>query len=147
MSNIESIIFKVQLGKGLWRKIQISSDATLEDLSYEILNAYDFDYDHLYAFFMDNKEWSDDEVYWHPEHDEEPSASDVQLSFFQFEKGDKFKFVYDFGENWSFNISVFKLSEEAVTEPVIFDIKGESPVQYVNGEDFDDDYDEDYIDE
>ena len=53
-----SYIFKVSLGKGIWRKIKLSFKHTLEDLHDSIQKAFDFDDDHLYSFFMDGKRYS-----------------------------------------------------------------------------------------
>jgi hypothetical protein len=40
-------VFKVSLGRGLWRRIAIDAGAPLDVLASAILSAYDFDYDHL----------------------------------------------------------------------------------------------------
>jgi len=36
----------------VWRKIEMRADQTLEELHLAIQNAYDWDADHLYSFFM-----------------------------------------------------------------------------------------------
>ena len=51
----KTYIISVSLKKGCYRHIQIASDKTLDELSQAILSAFDFDNDHLHAFFMDNK--------------------------------------------------------------------------------------------
>ena len=56
----KSYVFRVSQGK-TWRKIQISKESTLEDLHLAIQDVFEFDNDHLYSFFMDNKRWSEDE--------------------------------------------------------------------------------------
>lgn len=47
----ESYVFKAATGyrKGIWRKIQISAGATLDDLASAILDAFAFDHEHLYG--------------------------------------------------------------------------------------------------
>lgn len=130
-----SIVFKVQLDKGLWRSIQISLSATLEQLHLAILEAYNFDDDHLYGFFMNNKLSDYENVYWSPFCEEPPYADSVDLSCFRFQKGDKFKYLFDFGDEWIFQIRVVKLLEEETPKPIIFNIKGEAPPQYPNFED------------
>jgi len=41
----------------VWRKIELPADATLEGLHFAIQEAYAFDNDHLYSFFMSGKAW------------------------------------------------------------------------------------------
>ncbi len=74
-------------------------------------------------------------AYWSPLCEEPPYADSVDLSYFEFQKGDKFKYVFDFGDEWIFQIRVVKLLEEETLEPIIFNIKGEAPPQYPKFED------------
>jgi len=53
-----SYVISVSLGTGCYRHIKISSSATLFRLHQAILNAFEFEDDHMHAFFMDNKRWS-----------------------------------------------------------------------------------------
>jgi len=54
----KSFVISVNLYKGCYRHVQIAQDATLENLSDAILQAFSFDDDHMHAFFMDNVAWS-----------------------------------------------------------------------------------------
>jgi hypothetical protein len=51
--------FRVQLEweSEVWRDIDIRSDQTLDDLHYAIQEAFDWDDDHLYAFFLSGRYW------------------------------------------------------------------------------------------
>lgn len=51
----------------VWRKIEILGDQTLEDLHYAIQDAFEWDGDHLYSFFMNNKAWDASSEYTLPE--------------------------------------------------------------------------------
>lgn len=51
----------------LWRKIEMPADSTLEDLHLAIQDAYDFDDDHLYSFFMSGRAWDSNTEYCLPE--------------------------------------------------------------------------------
>ncbi len=51
----------------VWRKIEISAEQTLEDLHYAIQNAYEWDADHMYSFFMSGKAWDQDSEYSLPD--------------------------------------------------------------------------------
>ncbi len=50
-----------------WRKIEMRGDHTLEDLHHVIQDAFEFDDDHLYSFFMSGKAWDKDSEYTLPE--------------------------------------------------------------------------------
>lgn len=51
----------------VWRKIEITAEQTLEDLHFAIQQAYDWDADHLYSFFMSGKAWDQETEYLLPE--------------------------------------------------------------------------------
>ena len=50
-----------------WRKIEMSADQTLEDLHFAIQDAYEWDTDHLYSFFMSGQAWDESSEYCLPE--------------------------------------------------------------------------------
>ncbi|MBX3000743.1 MAG: hypothetical protein KF893_19640 [Caldilineaceae bacterium] len=66
---MKTYTFHVSLpGTGqVWRKIEIGAEQTLEDLHNAIQAAYDWDADHLYSFFMNNKAWDASSEYTLPE--------------------------------------------------------------------------------
>jgi hypothetical protein len=51
----------------VWRKIEMQSDKTLEDLHWAIQDAFEFDGDHLYSFFMSGRAWDQKTEYCLPE--------------------------------------------------------------------------------
>lgn len=51
-------ILKVQLHSDCWRSMQLSGSHTLLDLHKLIQKAFQFDDDHLFAFYMDGKRFS-----------------------------------------------------------------------------------------
>jgi len=50
-----------------WRKIEMRADQTLEDLHLAIQDAYEWDADHLYSFFMSGQAWDEGSEYCLPE--------------------------------------------------------------------------------
>ncbi len=66
---MKTYTFHVSLpGAGrVWRKIEMSADQTLEDLHFAIQDAYEWDADHLYSFFMSGKAWDESSEYCLPE--------------------------------------------------------------------------------
>jgi len=88
---MKTYTFHVSLpGTGrVWRKIEMRADQTLEELHLAIQNAYDWDADHLYSFFMSGKAWDGSTEYCLPEgytpwgdpvDDEEDEEEDVELT-------------------------------------------------------------------
>ncbi len=71
--------FKVSFTKAVWREVILSSNHTMEDLHHIILDAFDFDDDHLYSFFMDGEKWSDDCVASPLDDYGHPQAHNVQI--------------------------------------------------------------------
>ncbi|MBM4467370.1 MAG: plasmid pRiA4b ORF-3 family protein [Chloroflexi bacterium] len=66
---MKTYTFHVSLpGTGrVWRKIELQADQTLEDLHFAIQDAYEWDADHLYSFFMSGKAWDRGTEYCLPE--------------------------------------------------------------------------------
>jgi len=129
----KSYIFKVATGyrKGIWRKIQISTGATLDELSSEILCAFAFDQDHLYAFYMDEKGRKRNvPVYYSPQCDDTPRADSVFLDQLDLTPGSKFLYLYDFGDEWHFTVTLEQEVEEVTSEPYVIAVRGEAPEQY-----------------
>lgn len=56
---------------GLYRHIRVPASMLLSDFAAAILDAYDFDEDHMSAFFMDNRPWSDVDSYYSGEMDDD----------------------------------------------------------------------------
>ena len=141
-----SFVISVSLDKGCYRHIQIAQEATLEELSSVILQAFAFDDDHMHAFFMDNKAWSEADCYYMNPMDEEEGNDERHTCDYMLHQvmqtGSKFKYVFDFGDNWQFQCKV--LSEKPWGTPfpgnallanyaLVLREVGEAPAQY--GED------------
>ena len=70
-----SYVISVSLGTGCYRHIQISCKKTLDYFAGCILDAFNFDFDHLYSFFMDNKWWSQATTYFIGEYERDKSIN------------------------------------------------------------------------
>ncbi len=146
----KSYVISVSIDTGCYRHLQISSNAMLSDLSEAILDAFEFVDDHCHGFFMDNRVYSDEEVYYCAEMEEPdfPRTDRVSLAEAGLIVGLKFKYVFDFGEDWTFQCRVLRELEEITQKPIIVRKKGEPPCQYPDWEedwdeeDWDDDEDE-----
>lgn len=70
---MKTLTFHVSLpGTGrTWRKLELRADQTLEDLHFAIQNAFAWDADHMYSFFMSGKAWDTATEYAGPDVDPE----------------------------------------------------------------------------
>jgi len=138
----KSFVLSISLGTGCYRHIQISEDATLDDLHHEIMCMFDFDDDHLYQFCMDNRLWGSGAVYMCQRvdylTDELGYTDEVELGELSIGKGSKFVYVFDFGDCWVFQIKVLRIVDETTPTPKILKSVGEVS-QYGDDEDEDED--------
>lgn len=126
-----SYVISVSIAKGCYRHIQISADSTLYDLSSAILNAFEFDNDHAHAFFMDNRSWSTwDTYYMMPMEPGDRTTDEYKLKQLDLESGTKFKYLFDFGDNWEFQCKVLRILKEDTLRPMVVRTKGKAPSQY-----------------
>jgi hypothetical protein len=128
-------LFRVALAKGTWRKIEISSNHTLLDLHNAIQNAFQFDSDHLYSFFMDSIPWSD-EKFSSPYEDEGPHVDEVKIGELGLAKGQTILYLFDYGDEWHFHVTLEEIQQSSrlPKKPQIIESKGKSPEQYPNWE-------------
>ena len=126
-----TFVLKVSVGKGIWRKIAISGEDTLKDFHVAIQFAFQFDFDHLYAFFMDGKRWSHDAING-PECDEGPYANDFRIGELELSVGQGFLYLFDFGDEWRFWVELKEIREDSrkLPEPEVIESKGAAPEQY-----------------
>jgi hypothetical protein len=142
----KSLVLSISVGTGCYRHIQIDSSATLLKLSSTILDAFDFDDDHMHSFFMNNRAWDGDAEYICPggELDYARGYSDkAKLSKFRLGKGDKFLYLFDYGDEWRFQIKVLRVIDEPTSKAITLRSVGQIS-QYG---DYDDDDWDDFEDE
>ena len=118
-------VYPAGMGREVYRNIEICGDETLDRLCQIILEAFDFDDEHLYEFCMDNCMYSENSYQSDPEEDDDAST-DIALDKLKLNKGQKFLLHYDFGDDWMFTITVHKINEvEESFEPRIVKSKGQ----------------------
>ena len=122
-------VFHVTL-PGVSRTIAMSYDYTLEDLHLAIQDAFDFDNDHLYAFYMDGKRFSR-HAYKDPRCDEAPFADEAAAGQLDLYVGQRFLYFFDFGHSWEFGVELREISDAPHRgRPTIVAAKGTPPQQY-----------------
>lgn len=145
-------VFKVALSgrKNIWRRIAAKDDNSLDDLHAVIFDAFDRYDEHLYSFYFPRPgakggtRYRDAVEYSHPEAEAENDASEVTLGELRLQPKQVFRYVFDFGDNWTHDITVEQVDAEPEkgTYPRIIESHGESPKQYSDSDD-----DEDFEDE
>ena len=126
-----SYVISVSAGTGCYRHIQISKSATLYKLHKAIIDAFDFEDDHAHAFFMDNHYWSGNAAFFSMKmYGDERLTKSYKLEKLNLTKGDQFKYVFDFGDEWRFQCKVLREIGEKTDIPCVIRSVGDSPEQY-----------------
>ena len=133
-----SYVISISPYTGCFRHIRVSADITLKKLHEIIQDVFQFDNDHLYAFFMDNKAWSHTDAYYSPGEPHGRRASKYKLRDLSLYKGKKFLYLFDFGDEWRFECRILREVEESTDGYQVLRSKGETPVQYGNDWDVED---------
>ena len=133
-----SYVISVSAGTGCYRHIQISKSATLYKLHKAIISAFDFEDDHAHVFFMNNHYWSGYAAFFSMKmHGDERLTKSYKLEKLNLTKGDQFKYLFDFGDEWRFQCKVLRELDEQLDIPRVIRSVGESPKQYPEWEDED----------
>ncbi|TSC85359.1 MAG: plasmid pRiA4b ORF-3 family protein [Microgenomates group bacterium Gr01-1014_16] len=133
----ETLIFRVKLehDKRTYRDIEMAAEQTLEELSRAIGEAFEFGEDHLHAFFLDNRRWSEmiisDRRGGQGRLGERKSHR-VELNLLILAPGQKFLYLYDFGDEWLFEVEYRGSGrrEKDQKYPRVVKERGKSPEQY-----------------
>jgi len=145
--NPNSYVFKVSLRhrKGTWRRIAFDGDLTLHDLHEAIFCAFDRDDEHLYSFSFATsatrgRRFAVEPKYSHPmaAAGAGPSgeglggnATQVSLDSLRLRQGQRFSYLFDFGDHWLHDIVVEAVNAGQRASSVgVIERRGASPPQY-----------------
>jgi hypothetical protein len=116
----------------VWRDIEIAAVQTLEDLHLAIQQAYDWNDDHLYSFFMSGQAydqaseigslWSETERHTH-----QITIADLDLKV-----RSRFLYYFDYGDSHEFDVEVRRINPAAPkgSYPRLVAQHGQAPPQY-----------------
>ncbi len=124
-------VFRVSLWQEIWRQIAIPARLTLDDLAYAILNAYEFDHDHLWRFSYQSRSG----LWKHVNHsymDEGPWTDKVRIGDVPLRVGQTMTYLFDFGDYWEFDVTLERIDppDASLQAPVVLKAHGEPPEQY-----------------
>jgi hypothetical protein len=125
--------FKVNLkGARVSRTIELRSEQTLDDLHFAIQNAFCWDSDHLYTFYMSGEE-DDRYAFACPYEDDRPPWTDEAIiGELGLVKGHRFAYLFDYGDNHVFTVKIEDIRPQAGPGkyPQVVAKQGEAPEQY-----------------
>ncbi|MGB0384803.1 MAG: IS1096 element passenger TnpR family protein [Ardenticatenaceae bacterium] len=134
-------IFKVSLGK-IWRRIAIPAENDLDTFAYAILQAVDFDNDHLYCFTYRNREGMQIRIN-HPYMEEEYLTNEIEIGDMVLHAGQTMTFLFDFGDKWEFKITLEHVDNTMeIDSPKLLEAHGEAPRQYHYWDEDEEEWDE-----
>lgn len=100
--------YHFKFGRG--KKIIISGNESFESLGFQILEEYNINPDHLFCFEFANGDSTDSASPLGAMHDGNGNVSiETKIKNRKMEIGEQMTFVYDFGKNWTRNITLDKI--------------------------------------
>jgi hypothetical protein len=122
---------KVSLGKP-WRRIAIPANSDLDELAACIIQAFDFDGDHLYGFEFvarDGRTLRVDHPYME---DADVHTDEIEIGALPLQERQSMEFQYDFGADWRFAVELEKIDakDATISQPTIVESKGKAPDEY-----------------
>ena len=143
-------LFKVALeGTGrVWRVIAMQGHQTLDHLHHMIFVAFDREEEHLYSFYfpkIPSRRAVAVREYTSPQSFEDSgpfddgrqfNAADAMFDDLQLKVGQRFEYLFDFGDSWCHQIKVQSIGPLTPGKrlPAIVERSGESPPQYPDDE-------------
>jgi hypothetical protein len=137
-------ILRASLKPKLYRDIEVDSEASLSALAEAIIAAFEFDFDHAFGFYskLDGDYQASPEKYelFADMEDNDSDAGSVAKTTVSkaFTKvGKKMLFVFDYGDEWCFQVELVKLGSKApgLRYPRLLVAVGDAPEQYPDMDD------------
>ena len=113
------------------RRLALPASRSLADLHALIQEAFEWNDDHLYSFWLDGKFWGADETeYTVPiDHgDRLASSSEVRMDTLGLQQRQKIAYIFDFGDEWRVSLELTEIREGG--EVGVLERKGDSSPQY-----------------
>ena len=122
---------------GVSRTLEMDGTETLDDLSSAILDACGGDHCHLARFSVTRKPY-DDDGYYHPMAEKGAKADKIAIDSLELKSRRKMLYLYDFGDEWMFHVTVKKVVEADAPSPIrVAESRGELEQYPIWGEEED----------
>ena len=112
--------------------IELESSSTLEELHFSIIDAVNFENDHLYELYVSRTDKGRDRLRF----DEESGKiyNTTLESLYPLEKGRKLYYLFDYGDHWLFRITKSRKRPQepktGIKYPRLLSEVGKAPEQY-----------------
>ena len=130
----QAYLFRVVLkwDRKVWRTIEVRGDQTLDDLHLAIQDAFGWDNDHLYAFFMSGKRWDQATEYTDPRAEDGRLADRARIGALRLEPKKRFLYLFDYGDELLHDVWLVSVGPAApgARYPRIVKVHGETLPQY-----------------
>ena len=129
-----------------WRRIELRGDQTLLDLHYIIQEAFGWDDDHLYSFFLSGQRWDERSEYSGPWSETGRNVALHRLESLHLRPGQEFLYLFDYGDDLEHIVKVESVQVGGVqprrSYPRITEREGKSVPQYDDWSEEDEDDEE-----
>lgn len=117
-----------------WFVIELRADQTLDHLHAAILDAVDFDSDHLYSFYLSGRAWDEDTEYA-PQ--KARYSSRTHLSELRLRLKQRWLYLFDYGDQHEFDVQLIAANPDQPrgAYPRLIEQHGQMPPQYPGEED------------
>ena len=118
----------------VWFIVGAAARHTLHDLHGAIMEATDFDDDHLHAFYLSGRAWDKTTEYGHGD---ARHSSGITIGKLKLRLKQRFLYIFDFGDQHEFDIQLIETRPEPLRErhPILIERHGKMPPQYPNEDD------------
>ncbi|MFA6111638.1 MAG: hypothetical protein WDA75_22995 [Candidatus Latescibacterota bacterium] len=122
------VVVKVALHKS-WRRLAVPAGKSLHELAQAIIAAFDFDFDHLYAYYRGTRPGEGPAI-GHPGLEEGQRADQTRIADLGLQPGDRLVLLFDFGDEWLFRLEVEEARLGEGNQVEILERQGRPPAQY-----------------
>lgn len=127
--------FKIQLqdisDPPVWRRVTVPAQFNFMQLHEVIQYVFGWEDYHLYQF--SSKGYGSDDTIVHPHDEDGIKADEVKLTEVFSKKGQKFIYIYDFGDDWIHTITLEDVIDEKKLKATCLDGKGACPPEDCGG--------------
>lgn len=109
----------------IWRRLLVRSDTPLAHLHTMLQIAFDWSDEHLHTFHLHGKDYGSNGA----------ETRHVRLDIFRLRRGERFRYVYDYGAHWQCDIRLEAILPCDPTRfyPMCIDAKGAAPPEECGG--------------
>jgi len=119
----------------VWRTFAFNSGHSLSHVHLAIQNAFEFDNEHLYAFYLDNRVRESKKFFNDPRSGKPPYANEHTLAEIGLTPQQRILYLFDFDDSWEFHVDLLEIATGNATSPypIVLEENGDAPMQYGNG--------------